>query len=421
MKRLWLIALACLLLIVPAAHAQETPTLPISPTLQTFVNGLENYARETRQLDELNDFQRLFPTRADAIGYILGLYEEEFTPEQAADAAQFYIAFDWLEPGADYLGLYLDLLGSQVGGFYEPETKQLNTILLGGGDLGDDLPLMEQIIHVHEYTHALQDQHFDLVTLQESVQDNPDAALALVSLIEGDAMSVTNAYVMSVSERDPIGTSLRLLAQGAQTGTLTIPPGVPPIIEAELLSPYTIGLNFVLDLYENGGWDTVNAAFANPPTAMSQVLHPQKYIDGIAPVEVTLADAGLLAEEWSLVTESTFGEFYLREYLKNQLGNSQSNNAAEGWSGDQFAIYRSTETDALAWVLKLAWENSAEADEFTAAFAEFGTSRFADAAPVDGCWSDEIDALCIAPDGDSHILAQAPTLELAQALIASQQ
>jgi hypothetical protein len=280
---------------------------------------------------------------------------------------------------------------------------------------------MEQIIHVHEYTHALQDQHFDLLTLQQSVEDNPDAMLALVSLIEGDAMAVTNAYVTSVSQRDPIGTSLRLLAQGAATGTLVIPPGIPPIIEAELLSPYTVGLTFVLALYEAGGWETVNAAFANPPVAMSQVLNPQKYLDSIEPVAVTLADPGLIAAEWETVMSSTLGEFYLREYLKTQLGTTQSNTAAAGWSGDQFAIYRSTETADLAWVLRLVWEDEAEAEEFFAAFADFGSSRLGDTTAIDGCWSDDVDALCILAAGDGHVLAQAPTLELAQALITSQQ
>jgi hypothetical protein len=418
-KYLSALIVSLLLALIPAAAQDSAPPVEISPALADHIDALESYTRNTRQLDQLAPIERLFPSRPDAIGYILGLYEAEFTPEQAERYTLFYLAFDLLPPDTDFLAIYLELLSAQVGGFYQPETRQMYTILLDGSPLGDTLPLMEQIIYVHEYTHALQDQHFDIIALQELAGDNVDHALAILALIEGDATLVMQTYTMSVSQRDPLGTGLRLLAQGLRTGTLTIPPGIPGVIQRELFLPYERGLDFVIALYREGEWEAVNAAFANPPRAMSQVLHPHKYLDGVEPVTVTLADPGL-GDDWELLWDTTLGEFYLTEHLRTQLPAAAAAQAAAGWHGDRVHIYRSPENQ-LAWIMQIVWESQQDAGDFAAAYETLGQARFDGTLPVDGCWSGDDDALCMVTAGPHTVLiTRAPTLDMAQALAASQ-
>ncbi len=411
--------LLTLLLAAPAA-AQETPT--VSPELLTFIEALETYTENTRELEPLEPLERLFPSRRDAISYVLGLYEEEITPEQAERYTHFYHAFDLLPPDTDYLDIYLELLSAQIGGFYEPETRQMNTILIGGGELGDDLPLLEQIIYVHEYTHALQDQHFGLEQVQERAGENLDLGLAIVSLIEGDAMLLTNTYIQSVAERDPIGTSMRLLTQGALTGTLVIPPGIPAIIAAEMLTPYERGMDFAVALYRAGGWEAVNAAFDNPPQTMEHILHPEKYLAGETAVPVALIDPEP-GDAWELLWDNTLGEFYLREYLKTQLPALSANAAAAGWGGDNFHVYRHTDTGELAWVLRVVWDSEADAEEFTDVYLAFLDRRFGEDAQTDeSCWTgtEAERTLCMVPFEGGHVLSSAPDFLTAQALSASQ-
>lgn len=409
------VIIAVLLLIITPAWAQD-----ISPALEDQLDGLEDYARRTRQLEELTPVERVFPTRREALDYVFGVYDAEFSDEDARLLSLFYAAFDLLPPGTDYLEVYLELLGSQLGGFYDPETGQMHTILLGGGTLGNSLPLLEQIIYVHEYTHALQDQHFDLIALQELPGDNIDRMLAVLSLIEGDATLVMNVYTQAVAQSNPFGTAARLLTQGALTGTLTIPPGIPPIIERELTLPYEAGLGFVRALYAAGGWATVNAAFADPPQSMAQVLHPEKYLNGQAPLVVVLEDSGL-GDEWELAWDNTLGEFYLTEHLRTQLPARDAASAAAGWSGDNFHIYHNAADDQLAWVLLLAWETEEDADEFAAAYAALGAARSGGGDAVDGCWQGPDDTLCMVTAGAmTTVITLAPTLEMAQALAARQ-
>ena len=416
MKRLFLLLLI-LVMVAPTTLAQDSEP---NPALLDYIAGLESYTRETRELEQPDPLILLFPAREDAVDYVLGLYNAEFDEEEAERISQFYIAFDFLPPQTDYMSIYLDLLGSQVGGFYEPETKQMNTILISGGQLGDTLPLMEQIIYVHEYTHALQDQNFDLVRVQETPGDNTDYNQAVLSLIEGDATLVMTTFTQSVAEKDPLGTGLQLLLQGALTGSLVLPPGIPDVITAELLSPYERGMDFVLALYEAGGWEQVNAAYSNLPQSMEQILHPEKYLAGEAPLEVTLTTPSL-DDHWTQIWDTTMGEFYLNQYLKTQLSSRTAATAAAGWGGDHVQIYRDETSGQLAWVLRIDWDDASEAAEFDSAYTTFGDQRF-DAAAADGCWSGEDDSICLqALDDDSSLLTYAPTLELAQQLAASQE
>ncbi|MCA9906842.1 MAG: hypothetical protein KC547_23465, partial [Anaerolineae bacterium] len=76
--------------------------------------------------------------------------------------------------------MFIEVLGSQVAGFYDTETGVMNVIPVIGDDPGEGLSLTEQIIYVHEYTHALQDQHFTLDSLidEGDIADHPDQLLA---------------------------------------------------------------------------------------------------------------------------------------------------------------------------------------------------------------------------------------------------
>jgi hypothetical protein len=408
---------AILLFIVPASLAQEI-TAEISPALLEQIEGIEGYVTETRGLEALNPVERLFPSRQDAIDYVMNLYEQEYPEELVWQLTQFYIAFDLLPPDTNYLESYLDLLSAQIGGFYEPETKQMNTLLLNGELVDDELPLLEQIVYAHEYTHALQDQHFDLRATQALAGENRDHLQAVLSLIEGDATIIMNLYTQSIAEKNPFGTALQLLAQGIQTNTLTMPAGTPPVIESELLSAYLDGSVFVSVLIEAGGWDAVNAAFADPPQSTEQILHPQKYLDGEVPQEVSLADQDL-GDAWEMIWDNTMGEFYLREYLQTQLSNTQANRAAAGWGGDNYQIFHNAETRQLAWVMAIAWDTAEDAAEFSEAYTEFGNQRFGISRHND-CWSAESGALCMSEDENSHVLAFAPDMDMARAIIQEQ-
>ena len=79
-------------------------------------------------------------------------------------------------------------------GWYDDDREEM---VVRGTDV-DDTEV--QLTVVHELTHALQDQHFDLPHLDERADTSGEQA-ALGALIEGDATLVEHEYLWSLPQR----------------------------------------------------------------------------------------------------------------------------------------------------------------------------------------------------------------------------
>jgi hypothetical protein len=370
--------LVCMLGILMSGTVMAQDTIVISPALEAHLDSLEQFTTEIRGLPTLEEVELFFPTAEELKAFLEEELETSLTDEVLHEAMAFYTAFDFLPPDTDLLEIIMALYEDQVAGFYNTDNKGMNVILLSGERPDTRLPLLERVTFVHEYTHALQDQHFDLKAYLDEEAVSDDRSLARQALVEGDASYVMTLYTVQTTQDDP-GAALLELFQGAlASGSLSFPPGTPSILAAELLFPYEAGQAMVEALFNVGGWEMVNDAYVNPPESTEQVLHPEKYIAGEAPVEVTLPDQeGLLSggwTGWTLVDEGTMGEFYLRQYLRTLLTWEEVIPAAAGWGGDAYKIYQN-DSGAQAWQLKIAWDSAAEMAEFKTAFDKFMTLR----------------------------------------------
>lgn len=410
------ILLVCILLLcVAAVNGQE-----ISPALNEQMTTIEEVTSQLRGLDVLSPVERRFPTRQDLQTYLLDSINSQLDEETLRQETQFYIAFGFLPPDVDLLQTYLKLYNAQVAGFYDPESKQMNVILVSGEQPGNRLGLLEQVIYSHEFVHVLQDQHFGLreIGFDPNADIDIDQLLAIQALIEGDATFVMNQYTVLAAQANPTGALIELLFQGIQTGGLTLPPGTPAIISAELLFPYTEGLNFVTALVRAGdaSWDLVNEAYRNLPQSTEHILHPDKYLAGEMPLEVTLETAALDAN-WERLIDRTLGEFYLRQYLMQHLIRSEAAKAAAGWGGDRFHLYYNERSGQTAFALKIVWDTPDEAAEFAAVYRAFGDNRFPDSGFDGACWTSARETVCFVADTDSTLIVSAPDLTLARLLL----
>jgi len=418
--------LALLGIVVSGVVAQDgsTDEIVISTALQEQLDGMEVAVMELRELAALSPMERDFPTREEAIALLLADVQKQLPDKELFEETQFYRAFDFFGPEVDLWNVYSALLADQVAGFYDSDTQIMHILLLSGEPLGDSLPPFERITYAHEYVHALQDQHFGLAALANI--EEPDCLYAALALVEGDAMVITEQYMTLLLETEPI-VFFELAATALSVDT-AVPEETPPILEVELMSPYLDGAELVAVLYDQGGWEAVNAAYTNLPQSSEQILHPEQYLSGDVPLPVEIVEVGdILGAEWTLLFNRTLGEFYLREYLATQLNSVQANRAAAGWGGDRYGLYYNEVTDQRAWVLRLAWDAPEDAAEFVAAYQEFAGLRMDTTIddPVLGdtlCWQNdtEIEALCLLDQGDTFI-AYAPTWELAAGMIAAQE
>lgn len=388
MKMLVFLLLAALF--IAPSHAQETGTaIEPSPVLMEQLTDLEITASELRGLEVLEPVNRYFPSRAEVAEFLTGQFADETIRQSLIDYEIIYKAFGVLPQDIDLLAVYQTLLESQVGGYYDPETKRMNTLIISTDVLGDSLPLLEQIVYVHEYVHALQDQHYDLDVLlsEELALNEPDHALAIQSLVEGDATQIMTDYLMVLTQEDPIGMLAELETLTGIAATQEIPAGTPDILTQELTFPYLQGQAFVQALVAEGGYAAVDAAFLNPPVSSEQIIHPDKYLAGELPIAVTLADnSAVLGEGWTLAYDRTAGEYFLRNWLRPGLSALTMPIAASGWGGDRYHLYTHADGQvALVW--RIVFDTPTDDEQFVTYLPDALTRQYGAPIADEMCWA----------------------------------
>ncbi len=342
-------------------------------------------------------------------------FAAEITPEESQSDVLELSAFDFLGRDYDLFSAQLELQSDGILGYYDPETAEF--VVVNDGLLLDPAA---QWTHAHEVVHALQDQHFDLDALTDDELDS-EARAAVRALAEGEAELVQYFYLFesdyfTQEEFDSIANARD------QTGSDFL-DDYPPVLVNDLSFPYTSGVNFVVELYREGGFAAIDAAWANPPRSTEQILHPDRYHDDDRPQLVSLPPlTATLGAGWELLDEDVLGEFYLREYLAQQLPERSVEQAATGWGGDRYAVYWNAADEALVMVLRLVWDTPADALEFAAAYPAYPAALFeADGeAQGDGstCWLGE-DVICfVQVDGES-LIVRAPDGATAAGVLAA--
>lgn len=178
---------------------------------------------------------------------------------------------------------------------------------------------------VHELTHALQDQSFDLLRLTRAAAADADRSRALAALVEGDATRVELAYLAAQPAAD----------QRAVRARRDYDPTPRSYPELERTFPYTIGREFVAALADRGGDPAVDAAFRRPPSSTAQVIDPREYEGGVEPVGVRPPPG-----EGRRVDAGTLGQFGLAALVTG--GRRVLNvSATSRWLGDSYVTFRS--------------------------------------------------------------------------------
>jgi hypothetical protein len=291
-------------------------------------------------------------------------FNEDNPPELIAANERLLKAMGMFPEDASLSELYLELLGGTVLGTYRPEDDQLY-VVVRTGTLGP----LERVTFAHEYTHALQDQKFDLESFKLGEVGEGDRGLGRLSLIEGDATLVMSLWLqqnLTPSEQ------VEFVRASLDPAAVAILEKMPPILRESLGFPYDAGFRLVLGIHAEGGWPAVDAAFLRPPASSEQVMHPEKYAANEAPLVVDIPDdiATKMGAGWTVGLEDAFGEFQLGVWLRGALGRVvPANAAAAGWGGDRVVVLNGP-NGAWAIALMTEWDTPADATEFADAAGE---------------------------------------------------
>lgn len=341
-------------------------------------------ARKLRILDFNDDLYFYLIKKNDLPEVLSDSYVIDTEELEILDA--FYKQIGYLDKGSNLS----DIMESgeennSTAGFYKTGTNSF--YLVQDTDYGDNpfKPVrFEDVVIIHELTHALQDMNFNLASLGEQYVKNTDGLMTFKALVEGDASLTHYLFCMNenyetaqLSESEKLEYIRRLSDKFASYGYgKTIKSDIPSFWVKGTTFVYLHGASFVSQLYLTGGFASVNNAFRNKmPVSTEQIMHPIKYIKNDVPVSISIPD---LLDNFSdsknnieKVYEDTLGEyniFILIEKHLDFMGANYPNIIAEGWDGDKLEFYMDSESDTYFLIWIISWDSEKDTKEFYDAY-----------------------------------------------------
>jgi hypothetical protein len=236
---------------------------------------------------------------------------------------------------------------------------------------------------VHELTHALQDQYFDLSRLGALPNDSANNAFRAV--IEGDALRVERGWSeqLAPAERDALDAERLAEVEGAET------PGVPGALSAFFSAPYDLGAPFIDVVHAERDQAGLDEALRLPPTTEEQLLDPFAYLEGDGPlaVEVPTPAADEIVRE-----EGDFGALTWYLVLAEHLEPRRALAAVDGWGGDAYVAFERAGRACVRSAFQ--GDTVADTDEMEVALVAWAAAvpatdasvtRAADAVVLDSC------------------------------------
>ncbi len=284
----------------------------------------------------------------------------ELEPAQVQGITESLVAFGVVPVDLDYEKTVLELLGSQIAGYYDPREKAMFLL----DDLGEDA---QAATLWHELVHAIQDQHYDLHPKLKWAEGRGDATAAVQALAEGDATSAMLDVMLGPQGQTALDLPEGAFARGiGMVEALPEIASVPAIMKRSIVAPYTDGLVFVHALRKKGGWAAVDQAWRDPPTTTEQILHPEKYLarEGAKPVPAPPAPHNGPTDRVYL---DQLGEQGLRLLFEEWMPLGTAAQSASGWGGDQIAVFATGDQRAMA--VRLTFDDDPSAKRALEGFA----------------------------------------------------
>ncbi len=359
-----------------------------------------------RKIPFKTEVKRDVTARDDLKGVLLKELEEDKSAEEYRGDELGMKALGFIPREMNFKDVMIRVYSEEIAAFYDPKTKTmhlirepdkkdarpkgfLETLLRGDGSFNKD---ENKTVIAHELTHALADQNYDLDKMQDAIKHDDDRAMALSSLIEGEATLTMMAAQMKDWDGSQIihvraedldrtfSLMMPLMTMGSGPSMKT----APPILTESLLFPYLRGRVKCARLVNDGGWKALDEAYKNPPLSTEQVIHPEKLRakpDAPTAVDLGKIDAG---PGWKEVTRNVVGEMQLAVLLKKYSGKE----AAAGWDGDQFAAFEASDGRRLGLVWFSTWDSEDDAREFARSYLQFQTGKLGPDARIPDAFPD---------------------------------
>lgn len=392
--------------------AKETASNPNDT--KEFVVEMEKIEQQVSALRGLSlsgEISRKFLSSEELRSRVQSDFLVDYNESQSHIDSLIMNLFGFVSRDFDFYQLYEDLYSEQIAGFYDDQSKEMVVINEGAFDGS------ARMTYAHEFTHALQDEAFGL-SEGLGVDENhcsleSEYCAAVQALVEGDATLTESLWFLQNSTLQDKKDVLKYYDQSQSP----IYDSMPTFLQEDFMFAYDRGFTFVQALYEEGGMEAINAAYANPPLSTEQILHPERYPKDKPQSVDAGQSASSLLPGWKEIDRNSLGEWYTY-LLLSKPGDSNwavtedmAAQAAEGWGGDQYVVYYNLAKDQVLLVYLSQWDTDLDAREFWIQLSAYGDNRWSAAdinRPNYHSWQIENEFVAISRSGNRILWILAP-------------
>lgn len=299
-------------------------------------------------------------SREEIRAYVIRQMKEDKNEAERYAAQRTMEKLGLLPKGFPLESFLVELLTEQIAGLYDPKAHEF--YIADWNSAAD-----QKMVMAHELAHALMDQHFNIDKWEQAAKPNDDGEFARSAILEGSALAAMVDYMLrttgkGIREAPEINPELFI----GDPMSSPIFAKAPPFLQDSLLFPYVAGLGFTQQfLRANKGWSDLHKLFEKPPASTQQILHPELYLNSLAPRAVTMPDLkAVVPQSWKKLDENILGEFGLKELFKQFLGKDRAPTLAQAWDGDRYSIFEQPATKALLLVVRFHFKTDADAGRF---------------------------------------------------------
>lgn len=313
-----------------------------------------------------------FKDRDELKNYLIEKLNKDYPEEKLIAIERAYAKIGLLPKDLSLEKFLIELYSEQVAGFYNPETK--NLCLIEGFD-----PVLQQAIMVHELTHALQDQHFNLMQLIDPDINNDDLLLAHETVIEGQATAVMLEIFsgLNITQLPDLGPlvdttlSVPMFADSSLTKA-------PEYIKKHLLFPYSAGTSFIKHYYSAHHSYNSFQLFSQIPASTEQIIHFEKYFNSLdEPTSIRINDLeSYLQPAWNPLYSDVMGELDFSILLNTFLPAEEAKKAAEGWDGSRFYTFERSVDAPVLLIWLSTFDGEADALEFFRSYKKIIDAKY---------------------------------------------
>lgn len=302
------------------------------------------------------DFDPPVKFQPSSVEVILGKIQETVLsslPEAAGEArARAAVAMGLTAEPFDYRAAMVSLASMTSGGFFQQESNTLlyreEASLLRAD--GRELLVSALAPALLKQFPLSRENHYDTA--------NDDAAIAALSLINGDA----NSARVRFSITDQMALNLDRAGTPAPSPSSS---SAPAYLSEIWKFTQDKGSLFAEAVIGKGGLTALNAAYSHPPQSSSEILHPETlYLGGtpFVPLKIELPEPVVAGT--APYFSNVAGEFGSYIILRSWFDVDTATIAAEGWAGDRYLVWKGPEGfgDHVFW--KTAWQTEKDAREF---------------------------------------------------------